>query len=160
MRRIISFFPSIFILFLAAYLLLGYLSCQFQDPEVIIINKTSPEIMLRNTSYNGIIWNTVLNFKDATSPRRCLTGKGHVHFQKMDVHDYCRHQTEYGLLDSVCWCDTTASIKDSDVIGAEPIWFNYRTISRQEAGFNDLIIFEITLDDIEQDFSISGPYGH
>jgi hypothetical protein len=49
---------------------------------------------------------------------------------------------------------------DSGLVNTVPTWFNYQTISTEQVGYGEFRIFAITLDNIEQDFSIPGPYGH
>lgn len=49
---------------------------------------------------------------------------------------------------------------DPALINEEPTWFNYQTVSTRRVDYGDLIVIEITLDDMEQDFSVPGPYGH
>jgi hypothetical protein len=49
---------------------------------------------------------------------------------------------------------------DSGLVNTVPIWFNYQTISTKHVDYGEFRIFTITLDDIEQDFSVPGPYGH
>jgi len=135
-------------------------SCKMAEPEVVIVNKIAPEVLVRNPSFNGVVWNTVLRYGEATKPDRCLRGEGTVHFQKFDAHYYCRRQSEYGLIDSLCICDSSWMSTDTDVISTTPIWFNYKTIKSVVATFGGFQAIELTADDIEQDFSVPGPYGH
>ncbi len=130
------------------------------QPEVVVINKIAPQVLIKNPCINGIVWNTVLKYEEATSPRRCMRGQGKVHFQKFDPYAYCVRQVEYGLIDTLCMCDTAAAIKDSSIISATPLWYNYQTISSTNVSSGGYSIIEITLDDMEQDFSVPGPYGH
>jgi hypothetical protein len=43
---------------------------------------------------------------------------------------------------------------------AEPLWFNYQTVHTRTADYGEFHVFEITLAEWEQDFSVPGPYGH
>ena len=142
----------------AAMLLLT--SCQMADPEVVVINNIAEDVMVRDPSFGGSVWNTVLRYGEATTPRRCMRGDYRVHFKKITLHDYCRMQAKYRLIDSVCMCDSSWISSDTDVISAIPNWFNYQTISSKEAKFGDFLLFELTGSDMEQDFSVPGPYGH
>jgi hypothetical protein len=135
-------------------------ACQMVEPEVVVINKISPRILVRNPSFNGVVWNTILSYGEATSPRQCLRGEGRVHFQKFDAYTYCRHQAEYGLIDSICMCDTSWLSNDTDVISQTPLWYNYQTIAATDAVYGSFHVIELKLDDMEQDFSVPGPYGH
>jgi hypothetical protein len=149
------------ILALAAAVALSLVvSCQMVDPEVVVVNNIAEDVMVRDPTFGGTVWNTVLRYGEATSPRRCLRGDFRVHFKKMSVHDYCRTQAKYRLIDSICMCDSSWISHDTDIISAIPNWFNYRTVSSAEAGFGDFIIYELTGSDMEQDFSVPGPYGH
>lgn len=49
-------------------LLWGLSACDVAYPEVIVINKTSEHIQLRNLSFNGCLWNTMLGYGQATAP--------------------------------------------------------------------------------------------
>ncbi len=109
--------------------------CDLAYPEVVIVNGTSPQILIRNASFSGCLWATVLELGEATSPGRCLPGEDRVHFEKLDL----AAQTPGG---------------------AAPLWFRYQTISVRSAGYRNFERFEITLDDLEQDFGVPGPYGH
>lgn len=137
-----------------------FLSCERLQPEVVIVNKTAKNILIRNPCFNGSVWNTVLAYGEATSPRRCLDGLGKVHFQKFDAFDYCREQKKDGTIDGLCSCDSASAPVDSGLINPIPLWFNYQTLSSRDPGPGEFIVIELTLDDMEQDFSVPGPYGH
>lgn len=141
-------------------LCLGLCACDVAYPEVIVINDTSEHIQLRNLSFNGCLWNTVLSYGDATAPGRCLPGKDRVHFQKLDAQAYCRAQVDDGTIDGLCNCDGSVGDTDPALINEAPMWFNYQTLSTHRIDYGDFIVIEITLDDMEQDFSAPGPYGH
>jgi hypothetical protein len=128
---------------------------------VVVVNRIGEHILVRNPSFNGAVWNVVLNYDEATTPQRCLTGADKVHFKKFDPYSYCRTQVEYGLMDSLCFCDSIpGEIEDSTVVTETPLWFNYQTVSVYEVSRGDFRIFELRADEIEQDFSAPGPYGH
>jgi len=153
--------------------------CDFGYPEVVIVNRTAEHVLIKNPSFNGCVWNVVLAFDDTTPPGRCLPGKDQVHFQKLDVTAYCTEQAcgDGGFTFSECEEDRASEISDAavsdtwtdadadDAVDAEvsvdaPTWFNYQTLSTKRVTYGDFRVFEITLDDIEQDFSVPGPYGH
>lgn len=136
------------------------LGCEAVEPYVVIVNRTAEHVLIANLTYNGTIWNTVLAFGESSAPLSCMTGTGQVHFRKYDAYSYCRDQVQYGLIDSLCMCDSAWISVDTSVISATPIWYNYRTIEKHTTGYNDFLIVEITLEGMEQDFSAPGPYGH
>lgn len=145
--------------FIPALLFLFSCFCMFSEPEVAIINRIAPEVLVQNPSFNGTVWNTVLRYGEATSPRPCMRGEGSVHFKKLDTYSYCRNQSRYSLIDSICMCDSTWVSPDTDIIDQTPIWFNYKTISATDAD-RGFFLIELTEDNMEQDFSVPGPYGH
>lgn len=146
---------------LATVLAFMFLSgCGMLEPEIVVVNNIAPQILVRNPSFNGVVWNTVLRYGEATSSQRCLQGDGRVHFQKFDAHNYCQRQGEYGLIDSMCMCDSSWLSNDTDVISETPLWFNYRTIASTETAYGSFQVIELKLEDMEQDFSVPGPYGH
>jgi hypothetical protein len=134
--------------------------CTMADPEAVIVNNIGPHVLVRNPSFNGTVWNTVLRHGEATPPSRCLSGDGTVHFQLLDAHYYCRRQSEYQLIDSICMCDSSWVSGDTDVITATPVWFNYKTIKPARSTYGTFQVIELTAEDMEQDFSVPGPYGH
>jgi hypothetical protein len=139
--------------------------CDLDYPEVAVVNRTQDPVLLKNPSFNGCVWNTVLVNGAATSPGRCLPGDDHVHFQKLDAAKYCAEQAEDGTLPGVCLCDGgVASSRDGGIqeglTNAVPTWFNYQTVTVKHTSYGHFYLFEITLDDMEQDFSVPGPYGH
>jgi len=129
--------PGPRILALGAALALGLaaMSCDLVYPEIVVENQTASHVLLRNPSFNGCVWNVVLAYGESTSSGRCLPGSDHVHFQKLDLDQAA--------------ADTGA-----------PTWFNYQTTSVKHVGYGSFHIFEVELGDMEQDFSIPGPYGH
>jgi len=116
--------------------------CDLTYPEVVVVNDIAPDIVLRNPSWNGCVWNVVLHFGDTTVPKRCLPGEGRVHFGKLDLGD------------------VSADLAEAGEDGVVPMWFNYQTSTVQSAGAGDFRVFRVEADDLEQDFSIPGPYGH
>jgi hypothetical protein len=139
--------------------------CDLAYPEVVIVNQTAEPILLKNPAFNGCVWSTVLANGAATSPGRCLPGDDHVHFQKLDAEKYCQEQAADGTLSGVCPCDGGAVSPvdggiEEGLINGVPTWFNYQTITVKHVGYGEFHLFAITLDDMEQDFSVPGPYGH
>ena len=138
--------------------------CDLAYPEVVVINRTGEHILIKNASFNGCAWDSVLAHGDATAPGRCLPGEDRVHFQKLDAETYCLEQAEDRTLEGVCLCERDRATADAGVdpelIDEEPRWFNYQTLSVKRVDYGEFRVFEITLDDIEQDFSVPGPYGH
>ena len=140
---------------------IGLYGCDSAYPEVVVVNRTDEQILIKNASFSGCVWEGVLAYGDATAPGRCLPGKDRVHFQKMDAGAYCLAQAEDRTIEGICPCDTAEDAGvDTELIDEEPRWFNYRTLSVKHVDYGDFRIYEITLDDIEQDFSVPGPYGH
>jgi hypothetical protein len=139
--------------------------CDLSYPEVIIVNQTTDTMQLKNPSFSGCIWNHVLAYGDATSPKRCLPGDDRIHFQRFNAEAYCQDRIGNGTLAGTCPCDggTATALDggiDAEPPNIEPTWFNYQTISSRHASYGQLYRFEVTLADLEQDFSIPGPYGH
>ena len=129
--------PARLWLVLSALLALGLVGCDFAYPEVVVVNRTGERILLKNVSFNGCVWDEVLAFGDATSPGRCLPGEDRIHVQKLDLASACQQADD-----------------------EEPNWFNYQTLSARRVDYGSFHLFEITADDLEQDFSVPGPYGH
>jgi len=116
-------------------LALASAGCDLAYPEVVVVNRMGAHVLVRNPSFNGCAWSLVLADGEATPPGRCLPGEDRVHFQKLDM--------------------------DQEAGTAEPAtWFNYQTISSKHVSYGSFHVFEIRLDEIEQDFSTPGPYGH
>ncbi len=113
---------------------LAIAGCDNAYPEVVVINNTGESVQLRDVSFNGCLWTEVLAYGEATSPQRCPPGTDRVHFKKLDAAKYGGQ-------------------------GA-PLWFNYQTTSEHSADYGDFQRIEISPSDMEQDFSIPGPYGH
>ncbi len=139
--------------------------CDLVYPEVVIANHTADTMLLKNPSFSGCVWNVVLANGDTTAPRRCLPGDDQVHFQRLNAEAYCQQRANDGTLPGACPCDggTSPSLDGgtlNEAASTEPIWFNYQTVSVRHAASGQFYLFEITLDDMEQDFSIPGPYGH
>ena len=146
-----------------ALALLTCTNCDLAYPEVVIVNRTADIMLLRNPSFSGCVWNVVLAIDDATSPKRCLPGDDRVHFQRLDAEAYCRDRIGNCTLPSVIPCDGGIALDGGaaqEAPSSEPTWFNYQTISSKHVAYGSFYRFEVTLDDMEQDFSIPGPYGH
>jgi hypothetical protein len=153
-----------------ALALFSLIGCDLAYPEVAVVNKTGEHILLRNLSFNGCAWNTTLAYGVATSPGRCLPGKDRVHFEKFDAAAYCREQAGDGTITGICPCKDGGVEVDADggsdagvdpgLVNQTPLWFNYQTVSVHRVEYGDFQLIEIKLNDMEQDFSVSGPYGH
>jgi hypothetical protein len=143
---------------------LGAAGCDLANPEVVVVNRTAESVLLKDPSFNGCRWNVVLAYGQATAPGRCLPGSDRVHFQKFDAVEYCRGQVADGTIPGICACDGGVGPPDGGVdpglVNLQPFWFGYQTLSDRRVGYGDFQVFEITLDDMEQDFSAPGPYGH
>ena len=125
--------------------------CDLAYPEVVVVNKTAAPIQLRNLSFNGCAWDAVLAYGEATSPGRCLPGDDRVHFEKFDAAAYCRESCADGGTP-----DGGSAASGSEI----PTWFNYQTVTIHHVDYGDFELLEVTTDDMEQDFSVPGPYGH
>lgn len=145
-----------------ALLLAG--GCDMAYPEVLVVNKIDEHTLVRNVSFNGCLWKAVLAYDEASSPSRCLAGADRVHFEKFDAAAYCLDQADDGTIDGLCACDSgdqpVDGPSDAGLVNPQPTWFNYQTVSSFSAGYREFHVFEIKAGDIEQDFSVPGPYGH
>jgi len=119
--------------------------CDLAYPEVVIVNRTSEHLLLKDASFNGCVWNGVLGYGDATLPARCLAGEGRVHFKKLDLR---------------AQAPEAEPSADAATEPSAPLWFSYRTVSVRRVDYGDFQVLEIGADDLEQDFSVPGPYGH
>ena len=137
--------------------------CESVYPEVVVVNRTDEHILIKDISFNGCIWSDVIAYEEATSPGRCLPGADRVHFKKLDTYQFCREQVEDGVQPTLCICDTDWQ-PDTDIDEGEineiPNWYNYRTLAINKVEYGEFYRFEITLDEIEQDFDVPGPFGH
>lgn len=115
--------------------LLGLGACDVAYPEVVVVNRTAPSVLVRDPSFSGCLWPTVLAFGEATVVGRCLPGRDRVHFQKLDL---------------AADAETTPT----------PTWFRYQTVNVREVDYGDFSRLELHLGELEQDFSVPGPYGH
>lgn len=142
--------------------LLGCVGCDLEYPEVVIANKTAEHLELRNPSFSGCVWERVLGYGETTSVARCLPGSDRVYFQKLDVAAYCRQQAPGSAVAAACSGDAGGEVAPAEVGQglAIPTFFNYRTVSVKRVELGEFRVFEVTLDDMEQDFSVPGPYGH
>jgi hypothetical protein len=126
----------------------------------VVVNRTREPVQLRNLSFNGCVWDTVLASGEATGPGRCLPGEDRVHFEKLDAASYCREQAEDGTLEGVCPCSAEGPRSDAGLVNLEPTWFAYQTVKVHRVDYGEYLLVEIAADDMEQDFSVPGPYGH
>jgi hypothetical protein len=126
---------------LPAVLGLTLTGCDLAYPEVVVINRTDEHTLLRRVSFNGCLWEGVLAYGEATAVDTCLPGEDRIHFEKLDTAAYCE----------------TQAIEEG---AGTPRWFAYQTLDRRQAEAGGFLRFEVTLTDLEQDFSVPGPYGH
>lgn len=149
---------------LVALLALSLIACAPEYPEVIVVNEIEDDVLIRSISFNGCQWDAVLALGDATSPQFCLPGEDRVHFQKFDAGEYCHRQVEDSNIPDLCYCDESARPAedpfDQGIIDREPVWFNYQTISVKHVQEGSFHRFILSADDLEQDFTVPGPYGH
>ncbi len=163
MRQPIGY-PSFFVTvtFLAAVLSVCS-GCDELYPEVVVTNTIDEHILIRNISFNGCKWDETLAFEESSSPGRCLAGSDRIHFQRFNPKTYCEEQVEDETIDGLCFCNEedkpAEDPMDTGLINEEPMWFNYQTLKTYDVsgGFH---LFELTLENMEQDFSVPGPYGH
>lgn len=146
------------LLLLTAFSSFTLLSCEEFEPEIIIINDIDSQILVKDISFNGCLWNTVLPYGEATSPKRCFPGSDRIRFQRFDAEEYCMLQAEKGYIDSICLCDEP--MRDPTLIRNIPLWFRYQTIRSRTAKYGRFHVFVLTAEDQEQDFSAPGPFGH
>jgi len=143
---------------------LALAGCDNAYPEVVVVNTIDERVLVRDVSFNGCLWSGVLAYGEATSPQRCPPGSDRVHFKKFDAAKYCQQQAADGTLDGICACDGGVAVPvtppDRGLTEKVPLWFNYQTLSEHEADYGDFERIELTPTDMEQDFSIPGPYGH
>jgi hypothetical protein len=140
-------------------------SCEQAYPEVIVVNRLGDAVQVKQVSFSGCLWDEILSNDAASSPGRCLPGEDRVHFQKFDAASFCQTQAKDGTIDGVCPChsDTSASqasVVDSGLTNVTPLWFNYQTLATISVGYGDFRRIELRSGELEQDFSIPGPYGH
>lgn len=133
-------------------------SCEEIEPEIIIVNEIGNQVLVKDISFNGCLWTSVLAYGETTSPKQCMSGPGRIRFQRFDVEEYCKIQAEQGYIDSICYCDDP--IEDPTLINNIPLWFRYQTIKTRTAKLGHFHIFILTDEDQEQDFSAPGPFGH
>jgi len=147
--------------------------CESAYPEVVIINQISETIQIRDISINGCHWDELLVYDQASTIRRCPPGEDRVHFQKFDGETYrelleeheawqecCGEGAEDGDIDIAGDYDCASLCEEDIPVSKVPLWFNYQTISVEKVDCGGFYTFIITADDIEQDFSSTGPYGH
>ncbi|GAB4292465.1 MAG: hypothetical protein Kow0090_06370 [Myxococcota bacterium] len=144
-----------------------FFGCDLRYPEVVVVNRVDALFEVRNISFNGCRWDTVLAFDEATTPKRCPPGEDKIHFQKMDYSTYCPKLAEEGDIDASTPCEdddegdaTPNGGEEDEIQSSKPLWFNYQTISVKKADYGGFYIFELSREDMEQDFSAPSPYGH
>lgn len=118
--------------------------CELLYPEVVVESRTDEQVLVRNASFSGCLWPEMLARGEVSRPQRCLPGEDRLHFERLDVAAY-------------------GGAGGAGGSGAEPTWFPYQTVrswKAGEAGYDELLHIEIRSDDLEQDFSVPGPYGH
>jgi hypothetical protein len=141
--------PRVAALAALAVLVLG--ACDDLYPEVVVVNRIGERVLVKNASFSGCAWDQVLAYGDATAPGRCLPGEDRVHFQRLDLASYWAEQEEDAAVDGGI---------DDGLTDETPNWFNYQTVSVHHAEHGDFLLVELTTGDMEQDFSVPGPYGH
>jgi hypothetical protein len=132
-------------------------ACELVNPEVAVQNDLGTPVQIRDISFNGCLWPTVLAPGEATSPCGCTPATERVRFKKFDAQSYVNK-----VLD-----DLAHGSRDypptSDRVGVQlptPLWYSYRTRSTSELGYGGFQVIHLRPEDIEQDFDVPGPYGH
>lgn len=118
-------------------------ACAGAYPEVVVVNRIDEHVLVRNLSFNGCKWETVLAYGESTSVASCLPGEDRVHFQKFDPLAYAE-----------------GGARDPNGGSSTPLWFNYQSVSLRRISYGEFHRFELIAQDLEQDFSVPGPYGH
>lgn len=139
------------------------LGCEALYPEVLVVNELGDAVLVRQVSFSGCVWAQVLADGESTSPGRCLPGEDRVHFERLDAASHCAEQVADGTIPGACPCDGGPGPDepvDPGLVNETPLWFNYQTVTTHEAGAGDLLVVTLKADDLEQDFSEPGPYGH
>ncbi|MBK8480041.1 MAG: hypothetical protein IPL40_02530 [Proteobacteria bacterium] len=106
-------------------------ACDLAYPEVVVVNRTSEAVQLRDPTLSGCAWSAVLVYGQSTTVGRCLPGRDHLHFEKLDL-------SAPGI----------------------PRWFRYQTSATHQLDYGDYRLLEVTLDDLEQDFAAPESNGH
>jgi hypothetical protein len=150
-----------------AALLLGGLvigGCVEAYPEVVVVNRTAPHLVVKDPSFSGCRWETVLGYGESTLPQACLPGEDRVHLQRLDLRRYCGDREAAGIADPACDGDTTVLASTSsgtvEASAEAPTWYPYQTVSVHRVDYGDRIVVELRLTDLEQDFSAPSPFGH
>lgn len=140
------------------------LGCELAHPEVVVVHELGEAVLVRQLSFSGCLWTETLSHEQASAPGRCLPGSDRVHLQRFDAASYCTRQAEDGNLPELCLCDPAAAPAadplDLGILDAEPHWFNYQTSAVFELAYGDFARIVLRTEDLEQDFSVPGPYGH
>lgn len=152
------------VLALLAALAVAGAGCDLAYPEVVVTNRTAAHVLLKDPSYNGCRWMGVLAYGESTTAKRCLPGSDRVHAGKFDPVRWCQDQARAGTAAADCAAvvraDGTVDPSDPALASVVPTWFPYRTVTVHHAEYGEFRAFEVTLDDLEQDFDVPGPYGH
>ncbi|MBN2722493.1 MAG: hypothetical protein JXR95_00310 [Deltaproteobacteria bacterium] len=135
------------LLLLSSFLILSA-GCEEAYPEVVVVNMIREDILVRNISFNGCQWDTVLAFGDSTSPGSCLKGSDRVHFEKFAAAAYVENSEE----------DSDSTDTEDEI--ETPLWFNYQTVTTHHVDYGEFHLIVLTYEGMEQDFSVPGPYGH
>ncbi len=134
--------------------------CDLDNPEVVVVNMTEENILLKNISFRGALWEGVLEYGESSSVARCLPGMDRVHFQKLVVTKGCEESAAEDADVQTGDLSFEEVVDESTALSMAPNWFNYQTVTVVEVHSGDYRVLEIRLDDMEQDFSTPGPYGH
>lgn len=132
--------------------------CENAYPEVVVVNDIGEQVLIKEVSFNGCYWGDVLAHGEVTSPQRCLPGADRVRFKKLDLEKYCAKVPDAG--GSACDGGPAEACTPSSSTSTEPLWFSYQTVADHEADLGEFRRIEVHVGDLEQDFSVSGPYGH
>lgn len=139
-------------------------SCELVAPEVIVLSRLPPAMLVKDLSFSGCSWPGVLAAGEATSPQRCLVGEDRVHFKRLDVSAYCRQRRQDPAVSLACASEQGwMAVRDAGLepgTDAVPLWFNYQTIAAHRVGLGELSRLELRLEELDQDFAVPGPFGH
>lgn len=132
---------------LVVWMIMGLGGCEVSHPEVAVVNHTAASMLVRNIRFNGCTWPTTLAMDDVTSPGRCLPGEDRIHFERFNGESYAQR-----------WTGDAGT--DAGLAQEEPLWFAYQTQTVHRVEYGQRYLLHITVEDMEQDFSVPGPYGH
>ena len=138
-------------------------ACDAAYPEVVIVNDIGPGISVKSVGYNGCKWDEILEYGEASKPHKCLPGEGAITFEKLGPLTCYEGADRYKFKCFEEWEVSGASVSEDvadDLLDARTMWFNYVTTSQKSVDYGEFHVFTITARDMEQDFSVPGPYGH